>query len=124
MQAVHRLAERAVNIRSEVRSAYTTYRGTYDIAMHYQREVLPLRKTISDETLLQYNAMIADPTELLVDARARIASNSAAIEAQRDFWLATVNLNAAMMGGGQEGGSETAAPALAATAEQAAGGGH
>ena len=55
---------------------------------HYQREVLPLRKIISDETLLRYNAMQIDVFALLAEARQRIAATTAAIEAQRDFWLA------------------------------------
>jgi outer membrane protein TolC len=122
MRAVHRLAELAVNIRSEARSAYRTYRAAYDISLQYQKEVLPLRKIISDETLLQYNAMIADPSELLVDARNRISSNIAAIEAKRDFWLATVNLRTAIIGGGAGSGAETEIAATAA--RQAEAGGH
>ena len=59
-QAVNRLAAKAVNVRSEARDAYRAYRAAYDIAPHYQREVLPLRKIISDETLLRYNAMQID----------------------------------------------------------------
>ena len=123
MRAVHRLAELAVNIRSEARSAYRTYRAAYDISLQYRNEVLPLRKIISDETLLQYNAMIADPSELLVDARNRITSNSAAIEAKRDFWLAAVNLRAAIVGGGTGSGGEAERAATTA-APQAEAGGH
>ena len=121
MQAVHRLVERAVNVRSEVRVAYKAYRGTYDISMHYRNEVLPLRRIISDQTLLQYNAMIADPSELLTDSRGRIASNSAAIEAKRDFWLATVDLQTATIGGGVSGEGQAQ---TASSAPQAEGGGH
>jgi outer membrane protein TolC len=115
MQAVHRLAERAVNARSEVREAYQSYRGTYDIARHYQREVLPLRKVISDETLLRYNAMLTDLFLLLADARARVASNSAAIDALREYWLATVDLEAAIVGGGTSGAGTTAPSAMSAS---------
>jgi outer membrane protein TolC len=121
MRAVHRLAELAVNIRSEVRNAYRTYRGAYDISTQYRNEVLPLRKIISDETLLQYNAMIADPAELLVDARNRVASNAAAIEAKRDFWLATVNLRTAVIGGGAGAGGEAEGATTAATPQAEAG---
>ena len=42
--AFNRLTEKAVNVRSEARDAYRSYRSTYDIASHYQREVLPLLK--------------------------------------------------------------------------------
>src|SRR5678815_2418543 len=99
MQAVNRLLALAVNVRSQARDAYRVYRSTYDITGHYQREVLPLRKIISDETLLRYNAMLIDVFALLVEARQRIAATITAIEAKRDFWLATVNLKAAVAGG-------------------------
>ena len=108
MHAVNRLTERAVNVRSEARDAYRSYRSAYDIAMHYQKEVLPLRKIISDETLLRYNGMLIDVFALLAEARQRIAATAAAIEAKRDFWLATTNLNTAVMGGGVSARSETA----------------
>jgi outer membrane protein TolC len=102
-QAVNRLLELAVNARSEARDAYRGYRSAYDIAGHYQREILPLRKIISDETLLRYNAMLIDVFSLLAEARQRIAATITAIEAKRDFWLATVNLKAAVSGGGSSG---------------------
>lgn len=114
MRAVNRLIERAVNVRAEAREAYQTYRGAYDIARHYQREILPLRQIISDETLLNYNAMIRDLFELLNDTRARNASNIQAIEAQRDFWIATIDLHAAIVGGRGAGeAAETPRTAMA-----------
>ena len=103
MQAVNRLAEKATNVRSEARDAYRAYRSTHDIAMHYRREVLPLRKIISDETLLRYNAMQIDVFALLAEARQRISATTTAIEAQRDFWLAATNLRVAVVGGGVSG---------------------
>jgi outer membrane protein TolC len=100
LAAVNRLADKAVTIRSEAREAYRAYRATYTIAQHYFGEVLPLRKIISDEMLLRYNAMQIDVFELLAEARQRIAANVAAIEALRDFWLAEAELGAAIIGGG------------------------
>lgn len=123
MQAAHRLAEKAVNARSEVRQAYTSYRGTYDIAVHYQKEVLPLRKIISDETLLHYNGMLFDLSQLLIDARERVASNIAAIEAKRDFWLSATDLHVAVMGGGVSAGAPEGSGAVA-TASADGGAGH
>jgi outer membrane protein TolC len=99
LEAVNRLVAKAVNVRSEARDAYRIYRSTYDVAAHYQREVLPLRKIISEETLLRYNAMQIDVFALLAEARQRIAATTAAIEAQRDFWLAHTNLFVALVGG-------------------------
>lgn len=116
MQAVNALIAKAVSVRSEAREAYQGYRASYDIARHYQREVLPLRKIISDETLLRYNAMQIDVFSLLAEARARIQSTTAAIEANRDFRLAEAALTAAVIGGaalpaGGASGSTVAAAA-------------
>ena len=119
MQAVNRLLALAVNARSEAREAYRVYRSTYDIAGHYQREVLPLRKIISDETLFRYNAMLIDVFSLLAEARQRIAATITAIEAKRDFWLATVDLKAAVAGGGRSGNRQERANPLAVSAGDA-----
>lgn len=53
MQSVNRVAETAINTRSEVRESYLAYVTDYDIAEHYRDEVVPLRKAISDELLLR-----------------------------------------------------------------------
>jgi outer membrane protein TolC len=122
IQAVNRLAEKAVNARSEAREAYRGYRSTYDIAGHYQREVLPLRKIISDETQLRYGAMQIDDFALLAEARQRISATNAAIEAKRDFWLSSVDLGVAVIGGGMAGaGSEGPRSAMQAPGAE---GGH
>lgn len=100
-RAMNRLAEKAVNVRSEARDAYRVYRSAYDIASHYQREILPLRKIISDETLLRYNAMLIDVFTLIEEARRRILTTATAIEAKRDFWIARTDLQVATTGGGE-----------------------
>ncbi len=106
-QSFNRLTERAVNVRSEARDAYRNYRSLYDIAGHYQREVLPLRKVIADETELRYGAMQVDVFAVLAEARQRVASLRAATEAKREFWLATADLKTAINGGGSgESGKE------------------
>jgi outer membrane protein TolC len=121
-QAVNRLLERAVNVRSEAREAYQAYRGAYDVARHFEREIVPLREIISDETLLRYSGMLQDLFALLTDARARITANVQAIEARRDFWLATVDLHTAVVGGG--GAAERMEAGRAAVATEAGGEGH
>jgi outer membrane protein TolC len=100
LAALNRLADKAVTIRSEAREAYRSYRASYDIARHYYAEVLPLRKIISDETLLRYNAMQIDVFELLSETRQRITAHVSAIEALREFWLADAEMGAAIIGGG------------------------
>lgn len=117
MQAVHRAAASAIDARSEVRESYLAYRTAYDLARHYRDEIVPLKKRISDEQLLRYNGMLIGVFELLADARDQIMSVNAAIEAQRDYWVADSALHAAMTG---TGGNAPAARASAAPAAAAA----
>lgn len=114
MEAVNRLADNAINVRSEARDAYRTYRSTYDIAKHYQQQIIPLRQIISDEVLLRYNAMLIDVFTLLVESRQRILATTAAIEAKRDFWIAETDLKAAIVGGGStvRSAAEISKPAI------------
>lgn len=113
MKAAHELAQKAVDVRSEARSAHIAWTGTHKIARHYRDTLLPLRSTIEEEALLSYNGMITNTFELLADTRARMQSNLLAASARRDFWLADANMTAVLYGGGSEvaagGGGEAAA---------------
>lgn len=121
-RAFNLLTERAINVRSEARDAYRVYRSSHDIAQHYQREVLPLRKIISDEMQLRFGSMQVDVFALLTEARQRIAALRAAIEAKREFWLAQSELQTAVNGGGRaEAQPETRS---STTAQASGGGGH
>jgi len=121
MRAANLLAEKAVNIRSEARSAYEAYRSRYEIARHYRNNVVPLRTKIEEEATLSYNGMITSTFELLADVRAKVNSTVLAVNAKRDFWLADADLMTAIHGGGS-GGSAGAAAAPAAA--EAGGAGH
>ncbi len=117
MQSVHRTANTAINARSQVREAYSAYRTSYDVARQHRDELVPLRKKISEESLLRYNGMLMSVFELLADARAQIGGVNAAIDAQREFWIAETDLQAALSG---SGGSSIAMASTAAPAEAAA----
>jgi outer membrane protein TolC len=102
-QAFSRLTEKAINVRSEARDAYRVYRSTYDIASHYQREILPLREIITEEMQLRFSSMQVDVFALLTEARQRIASLRGAIDAKREFFLAQSDLQTVVNGGGSSG---------------------
>ena len=121
-QAFNLLTEKAVNVRSEARDAYRVYRSAHDIASHYQREILPLRQIITEEMQLRFSSMQIDVFALLTEARQRLASLRAAIDAKRAFWLAQSDLQPAVNGGGSGGARET--PTTTAAATPAAGGVH
>ena len=117
-QALERAREVAVNARSEVREAYAMQQGQYAIAKHLRDEIVPLKKRISEENVLRYNGMLIGVFELLADARSQIVSVNAAIEAQRDYWLAESDLQMALVGTP----GMMAAPSASSASAEAAGG--
>lgn len=121
MRAANQLAEKAVNVRSEARSAYEAYRSNYDIARHYRNNVVPLRTKVEEESLLTYNGMITNTFELLTDTRDKINSILLSVNAKRDFWLADANLGPAVYGGGS---SAASAETEVASASESGGGAH
>ncbi|MFM0415853.1 TolC family protein [Paraburkholderia aromaticivorans] len=98
MQSVNRVAETAINARSEVRESYSAYVTDYDVARHYRDEVVPIRKTISDELLLRYNGMLASVFELLADSRDQVGAVNSYIDSLKDYWLAETDLQQAVGG--------------------------
>ena len=98
MQAVSRTIETAVDARSEVREAYSSYRTAFDLAKHYRDEIVPLRKQISEEVLLRYNGMLMSVFELLADSREQVAAVNGYIDSLRDFWMAESDLQMALTG--------------------------
>ncbi len=98
MQSAAKVRGAAINARSEAREAYHGYRTAYDLARHYQSEVVPLRKFIQEEMVLRYNGMLNSVFELLADTRAHVLAVNGSIEALRDFWLADADLDTTLSG--------------------------
>jgi outer membrane protein TolC len=98
LAALNRTAQVAVEARSTVAEAWDAYRTAGDLARHYRDEIVPLRQLITDESVLRYNSMQIGVFELLQSARDQVASVVAALEAQRDFWLADAALSATLVG--------------------------
>jgi len=73
--------------RSRVDKTFTEARQLFDV-------VLPLRKRVLDETVLQYNAMNATPFELLVAKRDMVDVGRQLIDAQRRYWTAVAQAKA------------------------------
>jgi outer membrane protein TolC len=119
MGAVNRLAARAVAARSEVREAYLDYRLAFDLARQYRAEILPVRQHISEEMLLRYNGMLVSIFELLADVRDQIAAVTAALAAERDFWIADATLTYATLVG--VGSAMASSPIALPGTERAAG---
>lgn len=92
--------EAGVNARADVRSAWLAYRGEYDLAKHAQEAIVPLARRVSEEQLKLYNGMLIGVMDLISDATERTNAVSAALNSQRNFWLAEIELQRAMSGVG------------------------
>jgi outer membrane protein TolC len=97
-QAVDRFAQAAIDARSQIRLAYADYRAAFDLARQQRDEVLPLRRAISQENLLRYNAAQIGIFELLSGVREQAAGTERYIERLRDFWIAKSRLDGALLG--------------------------
>ena len=98
LAAANRLEATVRAAGSTLRETYSAYRTAYDTAKHYRDEIVPLRKLIADENVLRYNGMLIGVFELLADSRDQISSVSAAINAQKQFWLTDAALQATLVG--------------------------
>lgn len=97
-QAMAQAAHTAQQARAEVRLAHASYLTQFTLARYQLDTVLPLRKDVSREKLLRYNGMLIGVFDLLADAREQARSVQAAIEAQRDAWIARAALDLALSG--------------------------
>jgi outer membrane protein TolC len=110
MRAVGRVAEVALDARSEVREVHAGYEAAWDVADRYARTVVPGAGRIADESLRRYNGMLISVFELLADAREQVRAAQGANDALREFWLAEADLRLAL------GGRLSAPTTLAASA--------
>lgn len=96
--AAAELEQTALVASSDLRVGYGAYRSAYDDAVHHRDVLVPLRKAMSEETLLRYNGMLLGVFELLSDAREQVDTVIAAIETSERFWLAEADLQASLLG--------------------------
>lgn len=92
------LDELAVRARAEVRTGWIAYRAAFDLARHARDAVTPVSKRIEEEMLLRYNGMLVSVFALLADAAEQANVVTQALQAERDFWLAEVDLQQALAG--------------------------
>jgi outer membrane protein, heavy metal efflux system len=87
-----------VKARSEVRQAYALQQSTYQIARHYQNQLIPLAQKINQQNVLRYNGMLIGVFELIADTQAQVSTVTGQMMAQRDFYLAQLRLQQALWG--------------------------
>ncbi|MBP0600213.1 TolC family protein [Herbaspirillum sp. LeCh32-8] len=98
LQGANRLAAAALDARAQARLAWRERQDAYALARRYRDGIVPLRQRMSEENLLRYNGMLISVFDLLADAREQAATVNAAIDAERDFWIADAALQLALGG--------------------------
>jgi cobalt-zinc-cadmium efflux system outer membrane protein len=97
-QATVRLYALAVQIRSDARSARAEMLAARELVDYYRTTLIPLRRKITQQTQLQYNAMIMGIFQLLQAKRDEIDAGRDYIESLQEYWLARTELERAVGG--------------------------
>lgn len=110
----------AVRVRSQAREAWHGYATAHEVATLLRARSVPLTTEREDDMLLRYNGMLKSTWDVIDATRDRGATESAALAAERDFWLAHINLQAVLAGAEHIGGGS----GVARSNRGAAAGGH
>jgi len=97
-QAQRRLDALGLDVRSEVRLAKAELDLNRHAAEKYLATLLPLRRTVLEQSELEYNAMQVGLYELLATKRAEIETFRAYLDTVRDYWIARAELERALGG--------------------------
>jgi outer membrane protein, heavy metal efflux system len=116
-QAEGHYAQRAIEVRAEVREAALRAEAAHGAIRHYESAVLPLADRVVDETLKFYNGMLVGVYELLAAKQSQVDAARDYVAAWRDFWMAWTDLEQAV--GGDLALPERTAPPPTATTEPA-----
>ncbi|MCC7351955.1 MAG: TolC family protein [Phycisphaerales bacterium] len=92
-----RYEAQAIDIRSQVRQARDQLVAQRTLAQQYQN-LLPLRLSILQHLLKQYNGMLKSPYDLMQAKQRQALTEQAGIEARRDYWIARADLELALGG--------------------------
>ncbi|MEK9685335.1 MAG: TolC family protein [Rhodospirillaceae bacterium] len=83
---------------SDLRRKYIQYRTAFDIARHYQDQVIPMQESLLEEATYNYNGMIIGVFELLSIGREKAAAELRAIDAKVNAINSQISLNGSLMG--------------------------
>jgi cobalt-zinc-cadmium efflux system outer membrane protein len=88
----------AIDIRSTARDARNRLASSELRARQYTDVIVPARRRVFEQTLLQYNAMQVGVFGLVAALRAQLASELDAIDALRAYWTARAAVDALVRG--------------------------
>jgi len=87
-----------VEVRSRAQRAAVQLRTAREMAQLYRKELLPLTRTILDQTLRQYNAMQFGVLQLIQAKQQQISLGQQYIETLQAYWLARAVVDSLLAG--------------------------
>jgi len=88
----------AVEIRSAAREAASRLESAHARARQYQAVIVPAQRQVTEQTLLQYNAMQLGIFALLAARREQLDAELAYVDTLREYWSASAELDALLAG--------------------------
>lgn len=88
----------ATDVRSRVRSTNARLVTAHARARQYESVIVPARKRVVAQSLLQYNAMQISVFRLIEAKRSELMAELGGVDALRDYWSARAAFDAAMAG--------------------------
>lgn len=99
----HQSSSAAIQIRTASARLLQELKAARSRAKYYQETLLPLRRQVSQETLLAYNAMDAGVFQLMEARKEELHAEQQSLAALGQFWLAHSRLEQLLAGGSSRG---------------------
>lgn len=93
---------KAVKARSQIRQSAALREHDYQIAKHYQENLVPLAATINKENLLRYNGMLIGVFELIAETQAQVSTITNAMQALNAYHQASIRYQQALWTSAEE----------------------
>jgi outer membrane protein, heavy metal efflux system len=111
----------AIDLRSAAREARNRVESAHARARHYQQIIVPAQERVTEQTLLQYNAMQIGIYQIVQARREALDVKLAEVETLREYWSAVAELKAILAGKRVESGSGAAVMTLGGASESRGG---
>ena len=122
LAARNHVAEVAAGAASQLREAAAARDAAWTLARTSRQHLVPLAQTVLDENQQRYNGMLIGVFQLVSSAAAQAQTVREVIAAERDYWLAEADWQAAQWGVEPPAGSGTASAAATAPSPSSSGG--
>lgn len=88
----------AVDLRSSARATQSRVRSAHARAVQYQNVIVPAQRRVTEQTMLQYNAMQLGIFHVIEARREELDVKLAQVETLREYWTAKAELEALLAG--------------------------